>query len=350
MSPRPDLVIRGAHSSPYSRKMRAVLRYRHIPHDWVVRGMRHDDMPDGPVPVIPVIGWRTSDGGYRDVMVDSSPQIAKLESEYGGRSVVPTDPATAFLDFVLEDFADEWVAKAMYHYRWANAEDTEKSGRLLPLDASLQLPDDQAARAHDFFIDRQVGRRALVGSTDENAPVIEQSYERTLDALQAHLADHTFLFGARPGRADFGLFGQLTPMLWWDPTPTAVAVERAPRAIMWIQWLDDLSWWRLDEENDEGGDDGGWFAMEDVPATTRALFEEAGRTYAPFMVANHVALTEGADEVVCELDGALYRQAPFKYQGKCPDWIRAEYTALADDDRARVDAFLAGTGCEVLVG
>lgn len=343
MSPRPDLVIRGAHSSPYSRKMRAVLRYRQIAHDWVVRGMLHDDMPAGPVPVIPVIGWRTDDGGYRDVMVDSSPQITKLEAEYAGRSIVATDPATAFLDFVLEDFADEWVSKAMYHYRWANAEDTEKSGRLLPLDSSLQLPDDKAALAHDFFIDRQVGRRALVGSTDENAAAIEGSYERTLDAMQAHLAAHNFFFGERPGRADFAMFGQLTPMLWWDPTPAAVAVERAPRAVMWIQWLDDLSWWRLDDENE------GWFDVGSVPATTRALFEEAGRTYAPFMVANHAALATGADEVVCELGGAEYRQAPFKYQGKCLDWIRAEYASLADVDRAGVDAFLAGTGCEVLV-
>ena len=52
-----------------------------------------------------------------------------------------------------------------------NAEDTEKSGRLLPLDADLQLSDDIAAKAHDAFIDRQVGRRALVGSTDVRAPV-----------------------------------------------------------------------------------------------------------------------------------------------------------------------------------
>lgn len=343
MSPRPELVIRGAHSSPYSRKMRAVLRYRHIAHEWVVRGMTHDDMPAGPVPVIPVLGWRTGDGGYRDVMVDSSHQIAKLEAEYDGRSVVPADPATAFLDFVLEDFADEWVTKAMYHYRWANAEDTEKSGQLLPLDASLQLPDEQAAAAHDFIIERQISRRAMVGSTDENAPIIERSYERTLDALQTHLAEHTFFFGERPARADFGMFGQLTPLLWWDPTPAAVAVERAPRAIMWVQWLDDLSWWRVDDE------DAGWLDLEAVPTTTRALFEEAGRTYAPFMVANAEAVTGDADEVVCDLDGATYRQAPFKYQAKCLDWIRDEYAALSDVDRARVDGFLGGTGCEILV-
>jgi glutathione S-transferase len=342
--PSPEsLLIVGAHSSPYSRKMRAVLRYRRIPHEWVVRGSRWDDVPEGPVRVIPVLAWRDETGAYTDVMVDSSPQITRLEAEYAARSLVPADPAAAFVDFVLEDFADEWVTKAMYHYRWANADDTEKSGRLLPLDADLQLADELAARAHDAFIDRQVGRRAMVGSTDANAGVIERSYERTLDALQAHLGRHDFLFGERPARSDFGLFGQLTPMLWWDPTPMAIGVERAPRAMMWVQWMDDLSWWHLPD------DDHGWFGAGDLPETTLALLAEAGRTYTPFMIANAEAVSRGADEVVCEIDGDEYRQAPFKYQAKCLQWIRGEYAALSDADRTTVDSILAATGCGALV-
>lgn len=342
MSTEQPLVLLGAHSSPYSRKMRAVLRYRHLPHDWIVRRSPMDDLPAAPVPVIPVIAWRDGHGGYRELMVDSSPQITRLEAEYSGRSLVAPDPATAFVDFLLEDVADEWLTKAMYHYRWANPEDTEKSGRLLPLDANLQLPSDQAEKAHDTVIERQVGRRAMVGSTEANAATIERSYERILDALQVHLGEQNFFFGTRPGRADFAFFGQLMPMLWWDPTPAAIAVEHAPRAIMWTQWMDDLSWWRV--EGDEG-----WFRAEDIPATTLALLVEAGRTYAPFMLANAAAVAEDADELVCEIEGDEYRQAPFKYQAKCLGWIRDEYDALSGADRGRVDDVLSGTGCDVLV-
>jgi glutathione S-transferase len=334
------ITIGGAHSSPYSLKMRAVLRYRRIPFRWVLRNSRWDDLPDAPVPIIPVLVFPDEDGGYGDVMVDSSPQIARLEREYTGRSIVPADPALAFVDFLIEDFADEWITKMMYHYRWTYAPDIEKSGRLLPVDRNLQASDEELAVAHDFIIERQVGRRALVGSTDTNLPIIESSYERLLDLLQRHLGAYDFLMGERPARGDFAVYGQLKPMLWWDPTPTAIGVERAPRAVNWIERVDDLSWWAVD------GDDG-WFA--ELPATTTELLSEAGRTYAPFMLANAAALAEGADEMVCEIDGREYRQAPFGYQGKCLMWLREAYGSLDEDARRRVDVILAGTGCEVLV-
>ena len=37
-----DVTLVGAYASPYSRKMRAVLRYRRIPFRWVPRGSRED--------------------------------------------------------------------------------------------------------------------------------------------------------------------------------------------------------------------------------------------------------------------------------------------------------------------
>ena len=335
------VTLKGAYSSPYTLKMRAVLRYRRIPYRWVLRGSEWDDLPDADVPVIPVLGFHGDDGSV-DVMVDSSPQIARLEQEYDGRSLVPIDPALAFIDFLLEDFADEWVTKAMYHYRWTYAPDIEKAGLLLPLDQDLHAADDRLQRAHDFIIDRQVSRRPLVGSTDANLPIIEGSYERLLDILQALLAEQPFVFGNRPGRTDFALSGQLTPMTWWDPTPMGIAVERAPRAINWIQRMDDLGWWPV------AGDDG-WSDVDGLSHPVQQLVREAGSTYAPFMLANAEAIAAGADEVVCEILGTEYRQAPFKYQAKCLTWLREAYEALDARSRSVVDGLLVGTGCDLLV-
>jgi len=336
------LVLAGQYGSPYTLKMRGVLRYRQIPFRWVLRDSKWDDLPDPPVLLIPVIAYPDGDGNHAEVTVDSSPQIMRLEGEYDGRHLVPVDPALAFLDLLIEDFADEWVTKAMYHYRWAYEADIDKAGKLLPISRNLQMNSDQGQQMYDYITTRQIGRRELVGSTELNTPIIEGSYERLLDIIQAQLAVRDFFLGDRPGRGDFGLYGQLTQLVRWDPTPMAIATERAPKVLNWVERMDDLSWLPVD------GDEG-WVAVDGLDAATIALLHEIGRTYAPFMIANAQALMSGADEVVCEIDGQTYRQGPFKYQGKCLQWLRESYAALASEDRDQVDAALAGTGCEVLV-
>lgn len=341
------LVLAGTYGSPYSLKMRGVLRYRHIPFRWVLRNSKWDDLPPPPVPIIPAIAYPNDDGSHGEVTVDSSPQIARLETEFSERSLVPTDPALAFIDFLIEDYGDEWVTKMMYHYRWAYEADIDKAGNLLPVASDLQMNSDQAQQMYEFITTRQIGRRELVGSTDLNQPIIEDSYERLLETMLTQFSSNDFLLGDRPGRGDFGIYGQLTQLAKWDPTSTTLAAQRAAKVISWVDRMDDLSWLPIE------GDDG-WATLEALPTGTTQLLEEIGRTYAPFMVANAKALMEGADEVECEVtspDGstATYRQGPFKYQGKCLQWLREQYAALSDVDRSRVDAVLDGTGCEVLV-
>ena len=333
--------IAGAMGSPYSLKMRAVLRYRRIPFEWVFRSSRWDDLPAPPVALMPAISFPTADGTYPDAMIDSSPQIMRLEALVPGRSLVPVDPAVAFLDYLVEDYADEWVTKQMFHYRWWYEDAVAKAGKLLPLDLDEQMPAELHARSTAFIIDRQQGRMALVGCTEANRPVIERSYERLLDLFEAHLATAPFLFGTRPGRGDLGIFGQCSQLVGWDPESARVAVDRAPRVVHWVNVTDDLSWLPVDGDT-------GWTGPDAVPGTVTTLLHEIGRTYAPFMVANAAALAAGADEVVCTIDGQEYRQGPFVYQGKCLGWLRDRYDALGSDARRIVDALLAGTGCEQL--
>jgi len=335
------LVLAGQYGSPYTLKMRAVLRYRHIPFRWVLRDSKWDDTPTPPVPLIPVIVYPNKDGSHGEATVDSSPQIMRLEGEFAGRSTVPTDPALAFIDSLIEDYGDEWVTKAMYHYRWAYQDDIDKAGKLLPISRNLQMGSDQAQQMYDYITTRQISRRELVGSTELNQPIIESSYERLLDIMQEQFATNDFMLGDRPGRGDFGIYGQFTQLVKWDPTSMAVAAKRAIKTVNWTDRMDDLSWLPVDG-------DSGWVTLEDLPAATRKLLAEIGSTYAPFMVANAQALMSGADEAVCEIYGQTYRQGPFAYQGKCLKWLRDDYAALSDADRLRVDAALDGTGCEVL--
>ncbi len=336
------LKLVGAFGSPYSRKMRAVLRFRRIPFTWIMRGSRDDvGIPSVPVALIPVLVFPGEGGRPHEAMIDSTFQIKRLEKMFAARSVIPADPALAFLDALLEDYADEWLTKPMFHYRWKYAADIHKASYVLPLDRDPLMNSDTLARMSSYIADRQIERLRVVGSNDVTTPVIEASYRRLLKLLDSHLvAGHRFLMGARPGASDFGFFGQLSQLAHFDPTPAAIAASETPRVVSWVSHLDDLS--SLDVE------DAGWRAREDAVSALRPFLIEIGRVYAPFLLANARALSSRAAEVRCEIDGRPWVQQPFPYQGKCLKWLRDAREALSSDDRKFVDTALESTGADAI--
>ena len=84
---------------------------------------------------------RDERGEFKTV-TDSTPIIRRLENEYEGRSVIPDDPALSFINYLLEDFGDEWVTKYMFHYRWHFEEDADNASSILPLNHKVDLADD----------------------------------------------------------------------------------------------------------------------------------------------------------------------------------------------------------------
>ena len=333
------VLVAGAVGSPYSRKMRAVLRYRRIPSRWVHQlSPEQENLPPPPLPLLPVVYMPGPDGGY-EATSDSTFQIKRLEAEHLGRSIIPDDPAIAFLDFLIEDYADEWATKMMFHYRWAIQENVDNANNLLPR-WNMDVPEEICEGFADTFGKRQVGRLSVVGSNPETGPIIEASYKRLLDILERHLREQRFTLGRRPGSGDFGLFGQLSQLVGVEPTSQALARAAAPRVITWCDNVEDLSGIEVEASD--------WTARDALPDTLRELLAEIGRTYAPFLLANAKALETGAQAVDGTVDGTRWTQDPFKYQGKCLQWLREDYAALAPSDRAAVDAALKGSGCEIL--
>jgi glutathione S-transferase len=339
--PTAPLKILGAPGSPYSRKLRAVLRYRRIPHRWIIRNSREDrDLPEVPVALMPVLVFPGESGQPDTAAIDTTPLIRRLETLWPERRVIPPDPALAFVDGLLEDYADEWLTKAMFHYRWAYRADIDKAAAILPRWGRIDAPEERVAELSRMVAERQISRLWVVGSNETTGPVIEASYRRLLELLDAHLATRPFVMGDRPGASDFGLFGQLTQLVLFDPTPAALALEISPRLLAWVELVEDLSGSEVSEAD--------WTSRDALPESVRALLVEAGRVYAPFLLANATALESGAERVECTIDGRKWVQQPFPYQGKCLRWLREGYAALAPEDRACVDALLAGTGCEAL--
>jgi hypothetical protein len=228
----------------------------------------------------------------------------------------------------------------MFHYRWAFAPDVGQAAAILPRWFRIDQPEAEARAAGRQFAARQIARLGVVGSNPTTGATIEASYRRLLALLDARLAEAPFVFGARPAAADFALYGQLTQLAGFDPTPRTIALESAPRVVAWVDVVEDLS--------GHEPSDADWVTREALPDSLRGLFAEVGRVHAPFLLANADALASGAEEVACTIDGRPWAQKPFPYQGKCLAWLREAYAALAPSDRRAVDAFLAGTGCEAL--
>lgn len=333
----------GATASPYTQKMIALLRYRLIPYAVTWGEPAAICAEQGVAPPTPVLlpTFIEEDDGVRTAVCDSTPIIRRLEQEHPARSVLPDDPALGFIDYLIEDFADEWCTKYMFHYRWHFEADADNAGTLLPLAMNTVRSEEDLETFKTQFAARQRGRLFVVGSSDITAPVIDASYRRFLAAMNDHLSRQHFMLGKRPGACDFALHGQLSQLVGFDPTPRAITHELSPRTVAWVDRVYDLSG-LMPVDSD-------WVRLEEQPSSLKALLKEIGRVYAPAQLANADAVKAGKREWHCEIDGAPWTQRTFAYQAKCLQWTNERYQALSHGDRVRVDSFLDGSGVETML-
>jgi glutathione S-transferase len=317
----------GGGGSPYSQKMRAILHYRRLPFDWlqITPAIRAQIQHDGP-PVIPILGL-PEDGSLH---VDSTPLALMLEARHTERSIIPDDAGMAFLSYLIEDMADEWATKIMFHYRWDLQIDQEYSSRQIISDNTPGLRGEALDEAAKVIRDRQVGRMPLVGCTPQNKPIIEQSFHELLAILDSFATRDEYLFGSRPSLADFGLFGQLRTLAS-DHTPMLIMRNNVPSVYDWVMRLDDSS-----------GIEGEWHCMAQMRPTVAQMLRYCARYYLPFLSANSEAINNGISTVTVYLTDRTFEQPAFKYQAKCFSRLRSLLTKT--DDNALRD-LLENTGC-----
>ena len=323
----------GMVGSPYSMKMRAIMRYRRLPFVWIQRDTKVErEIAHVKPPIIPILQY-PEDGTYH---TDSTPMAYELEKRHPGhRSILPEDKGLAFLSHLIEDMADEWMTKIMYLYRWWRQEDQDYCSKwLVHLMFGPDSPENMIDIA-DMFKQRQISRLELVGCNELTRPLIEESYCQVLNILERNLSKSRYLFGSRPTLADFGIFGQLYE-LSIDPTSQRIMREKAPAVCGWISRLDDAS----------GDEEGEWIDPHaPLPGAVIELLQMAGEIYLPFLLANTKAFEQGKDSFSLTLKGQGYRQGTFKYQVKCLAWLKEEYTALDPGVKEWIDKVLSDTGC-----
>ena len=323
--------IIGGNGSPYSQKLRAIMRYRRIPHVWVLRSKElREQLTDVQPMLVPILEY--PDGTRR---TDSTPLALDLETRHpGDRSIIHDDPALAFLSFLIEDMADEWITKCMFHYRFASAEGRAYGPHWVIDDSRPDLIEEaDFQKAAEVFLARQSGRMPMVGCTPENGPAIEATYARVLEIMESFVRRDFYLFGTRPALADFGLFGQLKTLAT-DPVSMAIMRTSAPHTEHWLRRMEDGS-----------GVEGDWRGLADLSPAVVDLLRLVGEVYLPFLQANADAAEAGEERFSMDIRGNSYAQDVFRYQIKCLRWLQSDFAGLDAERQASIRLLLEETGC-----
>lgn len=320
--------IFGSELSPYSVKVRAWFRYKGLPHEWLLRSPANqaEFQKYAKLPLVPLVVTPDDEG-----VQDSTPIIERFEKIAREPSIMPDDPALAFLSALIEEYADEWGNKWMFHYRWSCQPDCWATAERI----AQQIADAQGtlavAKTRAAIAERMTGRLGFVGSNEKTAPIIEGSFKRVLGVLNGHLSSRPYLLGGRPGMADFGLWGQLYEAAT-DPTPGALMRADAPNVLAWVQ--------RMLSAKAEGPFEA-WSGL--APGLMRLFQDEVGALFLPWSAANAEAIGRGDKSFEVKLAGARWIQEPQRYQARSLAEIRRKYAAAKG--AKGLDGILADAGC-----
>jgi glutathione S-transferase len=275
-----EFVVHGLTVSYFTRKVTGYLDYKGL--RWRLRpsiGLNVEARAAGWNGGIPVV--TTPEG---ELIWDSTAVILHLETRWPEPGVIPSDPTLAFLAYLLDDFADEWLYRHAVGTRWLHDEN-RVSGSLdiaregtLETNAGLDVTRALVTEAMTACLPR-LG----VGPADVGAWVHESllPWQR---ALATHLEVDGYVLGARPSLADFALFGGNAAHFTNDPVcrrwteEAGAAVVAHTHALMTPR---DRTF-------------GAWRRPGDLPATLTALLAETGRHYLPWVAE---ATTTGAAAV-----------------------------------------------------
>lgn len=318
----------GAELSPYSVKVRAYLTFKGLSFEWLSRSnaRQAEFAKYAKLPMVPVLV-----DAEDTALQDSTPIIEALEQRYPEPSIMPANGSLRFLSALIEDYADEWLNKAMFYYRWSFEADRESAAkRIIEM---LYEGAEAPAGLEQAIQTRMAGRLHHVGASVETAPVIEASFARVLELLEAHLRSRSYLFGEAPSLADFGLASQLRQLLS-DPTPGARIRAEAPHVVVWVE--------RMEAPQALGG----FESLDTLRPTLSPLLEtEIAGAYLPWMAANAQAVDEDAVSVSVTVAGHAFTQKPQRYAAKAFAEIRRKRAVEAEDEV--LASLLAATGCDV---
>ncbi len=298
-------VLYGSGPSLFTRKLEAALIFYGAPFNFMLKRGR----PDGQaiearagthqVPVLATPeGW---------MIADTTPIIDLLDHRFPDRAMFPSGPL-GVLTHLAEEYLDEWTARVMVHYRWHYPDSARFVANIIAEPAMAEAVLSWGPRAC----------RATGTETQFHQQAAEAEYVRLLEAANEQLTKTRYLLGDRPTAVDCMVLGGFRAHTLHDPDPAKV-VKRFPRLVAWNE--------RADRWDGSG-------ELAPFPRSTsfaRHLLEGMAQHYAPFLLANAQALTDGRKAFVIGTYGEpasyLARTYPERARMMIQDRIRRRLTS-----------------------
>jgi len=333
----------GADVSYFTAKVRPALRYKRVPYVELLstpEAYRDVIVPRTGLAFIPIVVTDRD-----ETWQDTSVILDNLEARFPDPPLYPSDPVLRVLAYLFELYADEFLVLPAMHYRWSFPASVAKARA----DFAAVNGDPVAAGK---FASRMGGSIGFLGVGPDSIPGIEAHTRELLDALSVHFAAHPFLFGGRLSLADCAVMGPFYAHLYQDAVPSQLLRETAPAVCHWMQRCNC-------PDPDAAGE---WASPGALQATLRPLLALIGGDAVPILVDTVRAVEEwaatrppGTDEPPRMVGGhaTTLRGAQFnRYTSPYALWMVQRpldaYRTLVPAERAAVDAYVAGTGCEAL--
>ena len=328
----PYYTLYGFTMSPFSMKMRSYMRYRRIPFIWV-SGERANNVAQSKVETYMVPVLETPDGVFNN---DSTHMMNELEYKYQERSTTPDHEADAFLAYLIEDFMDEWLLWPFFVHRWRTDEDRLHNSKWIIYEQFQGNTHHPAfEQMVQFWAQRQVkGMELLAG----NSEITDDSLDKFLGVTEDIFSNGLFLFGSRPSRADFAIYGILSQLII-DPTPAALLRENFNTTYRWVTLMEDLS-----------GIEGEWTTLSTDADKLNAskipnILKLSGTYHLPMLQANEKALADGEKYFTVDMDGKAYTRRAHNRHDGCLEALRQHYQKLSDGSKELLDDLLKESGC-----